>query len=103
LPLSVLEWALGSRPIWRAGSLAAFAYVAIFPSLIAYILFNRAVGLIGAAHAGQLINMTPLFGAGMAILLLGEPVAMYHLFGMGLIVAGMALFANASPEGRTSA
>jgi drug/metabolite transporter (DMT)-like permease len=103
LPLSVLEWTQGSRPIWRAGSLAAFVYVAIFPSLIAYILFNRTVGLIGAAHAGQLINMTPLFGAGLAILLLGEKVGMFHLVGMGLIVAGIALFAYASPEGRISA
>jgi drug/metabolite transporter (DMT)-like permease len=47
--------------------------------------------------------MTPLFGAGLAILLLGEPVAMFHLVGMALIVAGIALFAYASPQRRTSA
>jgi drug/metabolite transporter (DMT)-like permease len=102
-PLSAVEWASGARIAWGAGSLAALCYVAIFPSLVAYLLFNRSVELIGAALTGQLLNLTPLFGACLAMLLLGEPFEMYHLAGMILILAGIALFAHASRTGRIAA
>ncbi|MBV8399204.1 MAG: DMT family transporter [Acetobacteraceae bacterium] len=94
LPLSILEWALGARIVWSIGSIAALFYVAIFPSLIAYLLFNRGVQLIGAGAAGQVLNLTPVFGACLAIALLGEPFETYHLIGMALILSGIALFAR---------
>jgi len=71
--------------------LAGIAYVTIFPSIIAYFLFNWAVGKIGAADAGQVINLQPLFGALLAALILGEPVHRYHMGGMALILIGIAI------------
>jgi drug/metabolite transporter (DMT)-like permease len=102
LPLSAIEWASGARIAWGVGSLAALLYVAVFPSLVAYLLFNRSVGLIGAAPAGQVLNLTPVFGALLAMALLGEPVELFHFAGMILILAGIALFAFASPPRRIS-
>lgn len=97
LPLSAIEWASGARAKWEAGSLAALFYVAIFPSLVAYLLFNRSVELIGAAQAGQFVNLTPLFGTCLAMVLLGERPEMFHFAGMTLILAGIALFSYAAP------
>lgn len=70
-------------------TLAAFAYVGLFPSLLAYIAFNRAVAMIGAPAASPYLHLTPLFGVAMAILLLGETLEGYHLFGGALIAAGI--------------
>ncbi|MBO9575171.1 MAG: DMT family transporter [Sphingobium sp.] len=70
---------------------AGIAYVMIFPSLIAYFMFNKAVGEIGAGDAGQVINLQPLFGAILASLILGEPFHLYHIAGMVLILAGIAV------------
>ncbi len=95
LPLAASEWAGGRVVIWGPAALGAMAYVAIFPSVIAYLLYTRGVDLIGAARAGQFINLMPLFGAGLAVLLLGEPLHAFHLLGGGLIVAGIAAFAMA--------
>jgi drug/metabolite transporter (DMT)-like permease len=94
-PLAVLEWDLGRVVVWGPTALGAMAYVAVFPSLAAYLLYTRGVDLIGAARAGQFVNLMPLFGAVLAVLLLGEPLRGFHLLGGGLIVAGIAAFAMA--------
>ena len=89
-PLSVYEFTHeGMRP--TTGVLLGILYVAIFPSIIAYALFTRAVAEIGAGAAGQMISLQPLFGALLAAPLLGEALHRYHLGGMALIVLGIAL------------
>lgn len=95
-PLAVNEALSGRTVVWNMGSLGGFLYVATLPSLVAYLLFNRGVALIGAGPAGQFINLMPLFGAGLAIMLLGETLATYHLIGMCLIFIGILAFARAS-------
>lgn len=71
-------------------SLAGIAYVAVFPSLAAYFLYNKAVQEIGAADAGQMISLQPLLGAVLAWLFLREPLESYHATGMALIALGVA-------------
>lgn len=66
-------------------------YVAIFPSILAYLFFTRGVDLIGGVRAGIFLHLIPLFGALMAIGLLGEPLAAFHIVGFMLILSGIAL------------
>ena len=73
-----------------ASSMAGVAYVAVFPSLAAYFLYNKAVQEIGAADAGQMISLQPLLGAVLAWLFLREPLESYHATGMALIALGVA-------------
>ena len=95
LPLAAMEWTQGKTVAWGPGALGAMAYVAVFPSLIAYLLYTRGVDLVGSARAGQFVNLMPLFGAALSMLLLGEPLRAHHLVGGVLIVAGVAGFAAA--------
>lgn len=88
LPFAIGEMR-GSAMHFTPGALAGIGYVAILPSLVAYLLFNRAVAEIGAADAGQVISLQPLFGALLAALLLGEALHPYHLAGMVVILAGI--------------
>lgn len=94
-PLAVLEAVQGRTVIWGAPTLGAMAYVAVFPSLVAYLLYTRGVDLIGPARAGQFVNLLPLFGAVLSVLLLGEALHGYHLLGGLFIVGGIAGFAAA--------
>ncbi len=77
-----------------AQTLAAIFYVSIFPSVLAYICFNRGVELIGANRAGMCLHLVPLFGAILAITLLGEEPRAYHFIGIALILAGVTLAAR---------
>lgn len=97
LPLAIGEWEEGLRVVWRPTTLAAFAYVATLPSLVAYHFFNQAVAMIGAGRAGQMINLMPLFGALLAAFVLGEPLRAFHFAGMALILVGIVLAAIARP------
>ena len=94
-PLAVREAVQGRAVVWGAPTLGAIAYVAVFPSLVAYLLYTRGVDLIGPARAGQFVNLLPLFGAVLSVLLLGEPLHGYHLLGGLFIVGGIAGFAAA--------
>ncbi len=90
-PLAAMEMAGGATIPLRADVLGAFAYVALFPSLVAYVLYNAAVKNFGPAPAGQMITLMPLFGAGLAALLLGEALFRFHIIGMVLILGGIVL------------
>lgn len=66
-------------------------YVAIFPSLLSQVFFMRAVELIGAGRAGLFTNLMPIFGAGLAVLILGEVLAAYHIVALVLVIGGILL------------
>ena len=69
----------------------AVGYVAIFPSIVAYLCFNRGVELVGANRAGLFIHLMPVFGSLMAIVFLGEAFRWFHGTGIVLIAAGIFL------------
>jgi drug/metabolite transporter (DMT)-like permease len=94
-PLALGEAERIARIPWKPDIFAAFAYVAIFPSVIAYFLYNAAVARIGPGAAGQTISLMPLFGALLAVALLNEKLQAYHGAGMALILAGVLLSALA--------
>lgn len=94
LPLAGLEHVAGARIEPSLAAWLAIAYTAIFPSLIAYLFFNRGVEIVGATRAGVTMNLVPLFAATLAIVVLGEEPAPYHGVGFALIVAGIWLSAT---------
>jgi drug/metabolite transporter (DMT)-like permease len=67
------------------------AYVAVFPSLLAQIFFIRAVEIIGSGRAGMFANLVPVFGSGLAILILGETFATYHAVALLLVIMGILI------------
>lgn len=86
-------WDLSRGATWEpnAVTLSSIAYVAIFPSVLAYIFWNRAVAELGANRTGQFMHLMPAFGAILSMLFLGERLYPFHLVGIGLIAAGIYL------------
>jgi drug/metabolite transporter (DMT)-like permease len=69
----------------------AVIYIVIFPSLIAQAFYIRAVDLIGANRAGLFINLLPVWGALLAVAILGEGFRLYHAIALIMILAGIGL------------
>jgi drug/metabolite transporter (DMT)-like permease len=97
IPLAVLyAWDLlmgrGFAP--TPANLAALGYVALFPSVLAYVIWNRAVADLGANRTGQYIHLMPVFGAMLAAMLLGERPGWFHGAGFVLIMTGIWLSAR---------
>jgi drug/metabolite transporter (DMT)-like permease len=89
--IPLLVWELWSRPPmeFNATNLASLVYVAVFPSTLAYLCFNRGVQLIGANRAAPFFHLVPVFGSVMAIFFLGEQPHWFHLFGYALVLTGV--------------
>jgi len=91
LPFYLWEFAEGGRIEGSIAAWLALAYIAVFPSFIAYLFFNRGIELIGAARAAQSWHLMPVFGSILAVLFLGETFYVYHAIGIALIAAGIVL------------
>lgn len=89
LPVTILEYAAGYRMTLTTRGLAVLGFLVLFPSVIAYICFNRGVQLIGANRSGPFFHLITVFGSIAAIILLGERPALYHGVGFALIIAGI--------------
>jgi drug/metabolite transporter (DMT)-like permease len=92
-PLYVWE-ALSSVPVaFSPGVVAGIAYTGIFPSVLAYLFWNRGVAEVGANRAGQFLHLIPVFGTALAVVFLGETLKLFHLAGAVLIFGGIYLAA----------
>jgi drug/metabolite transporter (DMT)-like permease len=91
VPFYLWEMAAGRYIVPGLPAFAAMAYVAVFPSFLAYLAYNRGVELIGPARAGQYIHLMQVFGTLLAVGLLGERFRLFHAAGIGLIGAGLVL------------
>jgi drug/metabolite transporter (DMT)-like permease len=89
LPLLALEAARGQL-LWPSDAgWAIIVYVGLFPSLIAQLTFIRGVELIGPGRAGLFINLVPVFGALLAVLILGEPFDASSAIALALVLGGI--------------
>jgi drug/metabolite transporter (DMT)-like permease len=96
VPLMVWEIMSGGF-VWRTlGGLLTLAFVALGPAFIGQLTFMRGVELIGPGRAGVFVNLVPVFGAIMAVVILGEPFAIYHVLALLLVVGGIAIAQRSS-------
>jgi drug/metabolite transporter (DMT)-like permease len=93
VPMVLAEVLWGGYPPvqWDAHALGMVVYVALGPALLAYICWQRAVALTGSQLPMFFLNLTPVFAAILAVLLLGEFPKSYHYIGLALIVLGIVL------------
>jgi drug/metabolite transporter (DMT)-like permease len=86
------EWALGQGHIqWGWPLVAALAFVATGPAIIAYRAWGAGVGRAGPAAAGFFSNLTPLFTALLSTAFLGEAPQLFHMLAFSLIVGGIVV------------
>ena len=89
--LPLVLWELSWRPMMTPDmtNLLTLFYVAVFPSTLAYLCFNRSVELIGANRAAPVFHVVPVFGSAMALVFLGEQPQLFHLIGFALVLTGV--------------
>ena len=89
LPLLAMEVATGQFQMPTAQGWALVAFVGLLPSFVSQITFIHAVGLIGPARAGVFLNLVPIFGPLLALLVLKEPIAIYHGVALAMVLGGI--------------
>lgn len=74
----------GNLTVWLVFFASAF-----FATAVGHMLYNFAVGQIGAAETSVFINLNPLFALISAVIFLHEKVVLTQILGFGFIIAGV--------------
>ncbi|VWC77307.1 membrane protein [Burkholderia lata] len=75
----------------------SIAYIAIFPSVVAYALWNLGARVIEPAEAGQYLNLVVPFAA-VGTLVMGNGITTYEIVGGAFILAGVFLSTDRKTE-----
>jgi len=94
VPFVVWEVMSGHTTVFDAETGMTLFYVIIFPSVLAYLCYNRGVELIGANRSAPFYHLIPVFGSVLAIAFLGERPQLFHFVGYGLVLAGVFIAAR---------
>ncbi|WP_018503883.1 DMT family transporter [Parafrankia discariae] len=91
-PFAAVAWIEGGSRLGTAGitAWAACAAVALC-GVVSGVAFNRGIGRVPAARAGQLLNLTPVVGTVTSVAFLGERPTTLQLVGGTAVLAGLAL------------
>ncbi|MBO0662950.1 DMT family transporter [Jiella sp. MQZ9-1] len=86
-----IEFAMGQTQLPDLQGGVAALYTAIFPSLFAQSLYIRGVEMIGPNRANLFINLVPVFGALLAVAIIGEKLHLYHVAALVCVLGGITL------------
>lgn len=100
LPFYMWETQRAAPINWTSGIFAVILYLGAGTSVAAFLIWNLAIGHLGAARTAIFGNLIPLFSTVEAVLILGEPVQSIHLWSgllilVGLIIANRTIRENA--------
>jgi drug/metabolite transporter (DMT)-like permease len=90
-PLALWDISQHGLPSVSPAALAGVLYLGVFPSVVAYLCYNRAIAELGAERASACLHLVPAFGALLSCLLLGETLHPWHVLGIAAVFAGLAL------------
>ena len=91
IPLWLAEVSLGRSQMPDLQGWLVLAFVGLGPSFVAQLSFMRGVALIGPSRAGVFINLVPVFGAMLSVMILNEPFTLYHGAALACVLGGLFL------------
>ena len=95
LPFLIWEYLAVGPSSYDSKAVYSTIYLGVFASLISFMLWNKAILLIGVTKTGMVYYTLPIFSGLLAWYFLGEEIGWLHLVSGVLIVSGI-LMANRS-------
>lgn len=81
-----------------SGTLMALLYLGVFPTGIAYILRFYLINKVGYSAFAMSVNLIPVFGILMGVVLLGEPLRPQVLIALILVLFGLYFMRSGGPQ-----
>ena len=91
VPIYFIEMSFGNKIVLGLPFLLTLGYVVLFPGIFAFLFWIKGIDIIGANRSGVFLHLMTIFGALMAIIILGEKFMFYHFLGAIFIIAGITL------------
>ncbi len=97
-PFYLIELYLLPVQEFTNSTVLSIMYIGVFASLLAFILWNKAIAIIGPVNAGIVYYSLPVFSGLLAILILGESISLLHGYSTLLILSGIILAVVYQPK-----
>jgi len=81
------------------GATGALLFIGLFPSVLSYLLWNRALAVIPPAAGGVFLNLITVYTATFTIIT-GKPLIAAQIIGGSIIIAGVVLASLTNPTKR---
>ena len=91
VPFLIWEIAAGKAVMPDAFGWAITLYIAVGVSVISQVFYIQGNELIGANRAGLFINLVPIFGTLLSVLIVGEDFQFYQAVALVLVLGGIGL------------
>jgi drug/metabolite transporter (DMT)-like permease len=91
LPVSIGELDAGGLPQITAATLPWLVALVLVAGIGAFLGYNLSLARNGPVLTSASISLTPVYAAGLAIGLIGEQLAWYHMAALALVVGGLLL------------
>ncbi len=90
-PLAILEWnfELYNLSDKTVAGWGAIIFLAVFATTIAFTLFNRSLDRLGNSRSAIFINLVPIFGTILSVLLLNETITLLKVLGLLFVISGV--------------
>lgn len=98
MPFAGWELSKGQFEVPSFKGILVMIYVILFPTIVSQLCWARGVELVGSNRAGLFINLVPIFGSIMAVLILKESFEWYHFVGLLLVLLGIGLSEKAADK-----
>lgn len=99
IPAYAAEIATGPETRFSVRTFASLVYVALFSTIIAWACWNSGTLRIGPNRTASFMNLHPVIGSVLAIMILGESLQPFHVAGTIPVLIGVYLVSRAY-EGR---
>ncbi len=101
IPMALAEYLLGETILpTNVTGWAVVAYTAVLPSIVSQGFWIRGNELLGGNTASLFLNLVPIFGAVLSVLLLGETFHAYHAFALAMVIGGIVIAQQLHRGGR---
>lgn len=96
-PFFFWEQAIAGQSFLNQTTIPAILYIGIFASLCAFVLWHKAIVVLGPSKAGMVYYTLPLFSGFLGYFFLTESIRMVHFYSMILIFSGI-IVTNHEPK-----
>lgn len=90
-PFYLWEYLSVPEVVFTKESIFSILYIGIFASLVAFVLWNKSISIIGPANAGMIYYTLPLFSGLLAFLILDESIHVIHIYSAVCIISGIII------------
>ena len=91
VPFTIAEAVIVGTMMINWQTIGAILFMALVPTMLATTMWNAALGTVGPNKATIFMNLLPVFGILLGVLLLDETLFRYHLVGAALVCVGISL------------